>query len=868
MKLTKTFYQQKPAREWCLHPLTLALCLLGLQATNVWGRDYFDPAFLSSGDGSIPVDLSEFEIAGNIPEGLYLVDIYLNKELVSSREVNFIKDEAGKVLPELTPQELQEMGVAVAKIEALSVLPPNQPAGDLTALIPYSQVDFDLSQLRLNINVPQVNMDRRVGGYVDPKLWDNGIPAMLFNYNLNASQSKVDGQAGGSGMTTQNFFASMNGGINLGPWRLRSSLSHTMSKTSVSGNDRTNRQTRWGNVYLQRDIQVLNSSLTLGEISTGGSIFDGVSFRGAKLVSSSDMLPSSQRGFAPVISGIAKTNALITVTQNGRVIYQTNVSPGPFTITDITQASSGDLIATVAEEDGSKQIITQGYSTLPVMLRPGGMEYELSLGRVDSGGNTEGSRSPTFILGTVTYGLPSYVTLYGGVIAASDYQSLALGTGLSLGNWGAFSTDVTGSRTKLPGHDGSVQGAAFRARYSKSMLTSGTSLDLTAYRYATRNFYSLSEATTAGYRWREDWAPWLGERKRSSWQTNISQSLGKWGSIYLRGSRDDYWGTKRVVNSISAGFSSSVKRIGYSINYSENHSKDYKGDFPVNRQVSVSVSVPFSLFSNAEMARSVSANYSLSNDNSGRTTHQLGVGGSLLNNKLSWNLSQSRDNQGSGTSGNLGLSYSADLASMSLGYGYTRTSRTINASASGGVLVHRNGVVLTQYIGDSIALVSAPGFSGGKLSNSSARTNRWGYAVAPYLQNYQRNVISLDPSTLPDGVDLITNSVTVYPTKGAVVEAKFKTRVGRQAMLVLSYAGKPVPFGAMASLLDSEDGQNSSIVGDGGMVYLSGLPDAGQLHVQWGRAENQQCHVAFDFGKRRAADSDAMTIVQQDLQCD
>jgi hypothetical protein len=42
------------------------------------------------------------------------------------------------------------------------------------------------------------------------------------------------------------------------------------------------------------------------------------------------MLPESMRGFAPIIRGIARTNATVTVKQNGYTVYQTYVAPGSF----------------------------------------------------------------------------------------------------------------------------------------------------------------------------------------------------------------------------------------------------------------------------------------------------------------------------------------------------------------------------------------------------------------------------------------------------------------------------------------------------------------------------------------------------------
>ena len=858
----------RPGPQCRLHPLFCALVVLGGLPGCALARDYFDPAFL--GNNGAAVDLSQYETAGSTPEGTYLVDIYLNQTLMATRQVRFKKDDRGRVNPVLTPKELGEMGVAVSRIPALKSLPPDRPVGDLSALIPSASAQLDISQLRLNISVPQADMDARAGGYVDPKLWDEGIPAVLLNYNLNGSRNWMKQQGGFDSGRSQSLFALLNGGLNAGPWRLRSTM--TYSDFSNRGKQATfsTRTTQWSNTYLQRDIQRLRGELTLGEASTGSTVFDSIPFRGVQLVSSDDMLPSSERGFAPVITGIANSNAQVSVTQNGMQIYQTSVPPGPFRLTDVYQASNGgDLVVTVTESDGSKHVSTQTYSTLPIMQRPGGLEYEVAVARYHNGGGyTRGSRAPLFALGTLVYGLPHGVTLYGGLLGANDYSSAALGTGISLGALGALSVDATVARATLPGDRGEVSGAAYRARYSKSMLTTGTTVDLTAYRYATSNFYTFSDINTSGYQLNAGWAPWMGERRRSSWRTTISQTLGKWGSVYLRGNRDDYWGSGRVVNSMSLGFSSSVKGVGYGVTYSMDHTSGEKGNWPVNRQVSLSVSVPLSLFSAAERARAMSATYFVTHDSTGRTNSQAGLTGSMLDNRASWGVSQSWDNQGNGSAGNLNLNYTGANGSGGVGYGYDHYSRNVNASLNGGLLVHRHGITLAPMLGDAVALVSAPGVEGVKVSTGDTTTDSRGYAVSPYLSNYQRNTVSLDPTTLPDDADIENNSVNVYPTRGAVVEAKFKTRIGRQAMLTLTHDGQPVPFGALAHMKDSNGEDSSSIVGDAGMVYLSGMSPQGIIRVEWGRSPDRQCRVSYNLGEAPAGRSaPAAGVVQQALPC-
>nr|WP_241679986.1 FimD/PapC C-terminal domain-containing protein [Serratia oryzae] len=63
-------------------------------------------------------------------------------------------------------------------------------------------------------------------------------------------------------------------------------------------------------------------------------------------------------------------------------------------------------------------------------------------------------------------------------------------------------------------------------------------------------------------------------------------------------------------------------------------------------------------------------------------------------------------------------------------------------------------------------------------------------------------------------------------------------------MTLLQAGGKPVPFGAQAALQGAAE-VNSSIVGDGGQVYLTGMPESGVLQVQWGAQPDQQCRVNY-----------------------
>lgn len=852
MKTMKTMMTRQT--DFTLLPTLTAAALL-VSGGPAQARDYFDPGLLSlSGTQVAATDLSAFETSGKIPPGTYTVTLFVNQVERGQRTLVFKADAKGDVHPELTPAFLHEEGVNTEALPTFVGLPKSEPVKDLATLIPESRVKFNLAQLRLELSIPQIAMQANAQGSVDPALWDEGVPALLFNYNVNGGRNWQSAQTGMDKSTNTNLFGTVQGGANLQAWRLRSTMSYTRNTSNGDSMvSQTTQRTDFNNTYLQRDIAAWRSEVLAGENSTANDVFDSVPFRGVRLNSSDDMLPNSLRGFAPVISGIAQSNARVTVSQNGNVVYQTYVAPGPFRIEDLFQTGSGgDLTVTITESDGTVRTQSVAYSALPVMRRPGSLKYELTAGRYN-GGITEDSQEATFVQGTAIYGLPHNVTLYGGGLVAKDYASLVAGSGISLGYFGALSADITTSSATLQGQDDRKSGTSYRVRYAKSLLETGTSVDLAAYRYSTRNYYSFADFNNTGYQLRDGQVPWALDRQRSAIQVRLSQQLDKWGALYLSASRNDYWGNDKVMNSVSAGYNGNYRGVTYGLAYSIDRLrlKGDKNDWPENRQVSLNVQVPLSLFSPASsLGRSAYASYQMTHNNHGQVQQQAGISGAALDNRMSYSVMQGWSNGQNSSNSTLNAGYQGSKGTVNGGYSYSSSNRSLNLGGNGALLVHPGGVTLSHMLGNSAAVVSAPGAAGTQVMNGgNVQTDGRGYAVVPYLSNYQSNTVSLNPATLPDDVDITQSSVNVYPTKGAVVLANFATRVGYQVLVTLLQGdGSPVPFGTLVTVDNAPGSEpNTGIVGDGGQVYLSGLPEQGALKVIWGRDAGQQCRGTYNL---------------------
>lgn len=434
---------------------------------------YFNPRFLAD-DPSAVADLSSFEKGQELPPGTYRVDIYLNDGFMTSRDVTFSAGEDGHgLMPCLTRGQLANMGLNTASIKGMDALEPDACV-PFTAMIKEATVRLDVGLQRLYLTIPQAFMGNQARGYISPELWDNGITAGLLNYNFTGNN--VQNRVGGS---SQYAYLNLQSGLNVGAWRLRDNSTWSYSSGSSSEN-------KWQhvNTWLERDITPFRSRLTLGDSYTNGDVFDGINFRGAQLASDDNMLPDSQKGFAPVIHGIARGTAQVSIKQNGYEIYHSTVPPGPFTINDLYAAGNGgDLQVAIKEADGSVQSFTVPYSSVPVLQREGHTRYALTAGKYRSGNDLQ--EDPTFFQSTLMHGLPAGWTLYGGTQLADRYRAFNLGVGKNMGELGALSVDITQANATLP-DDSQQQGQSVRFLYNKSLSDLGTNIQLVGYRATLR----------------------------------------------------------------------------------------------------------------------------------------------------------------------------------------------------------------------------------------------------------------------------------------------------------------------------------------------------------------------------------------------
>ncbi|QIU92407.1 fimbrial biogenesis usher protein [Yokenella regensburgei] len=847
-----------------LSVMTLALAG-AFWSQHGWAENYFNPAFLSDDAASV-ADLSRFEKGNQQPAGVYRVDIWRNDEFIGTQDMAFEPAEhtapaAGGLSPCVNPALIKRLGInstafpALAKYQDGSCIP-------LTTAIPGAEIAFDFASQKLSFSIPQVAMQNSARGYIPPDEWDEGIPAALLNYSF----------SGNRGTDDDSYFLSLQSGLNYGPWRLRNS--GTWNYSNSSGQHQNN----WNNVatWVQRAIIPLKSELVLGDSNTGSDVFDSVGFRGARMYSSDSMYPDSMQGFAPTVRGIARTPAKVVIRQNGFVIYQSYVQSGAFAISDLNPtSSSGDLEVTVEEKDGSQQRYTVPYSTVPLLQREGRIKYDLVAGDYRSGNDQQDK--PFFAQGTVIAGLNDGYTLYGGSQLSENYAAVAIGAGKNLGDWGAISLDLTHARSTLV-DDSTHEGQSLRFLYAKSLNRYGTNFQLLGYRYSTEGFFTLDDTTwktMSGYQYDDknkdkDGVPDvisyhnLTMNKRGRFQVNISQSLGDYGSVYVSGSQQSYWGTSDTNTWYQLGYSGGWQGISYSLAWSWNQSVGIPG---TDRIATFNLSIPFSLFSGHGYRRDTAfdrayATVSANRNSNGQNSWQSGVSGTLLEGRnLSYSVTQGHSSS-NGYTGSASANWQATYGTLGMGYNYDRDQHDLNWQLSGGVLGHADGVTFSQPLGDTNVLIKAPGASGVSVENQTGVKTDWrGYAVMPYATVYRYNRVALDTNSMSNNTDIENNVSNVVPTEGAVVRAAFDTRIGVRALITARRGNQPVPFGAIVR--ETSRGV-TSMVGDDGQIYLSGLPLSGELLIQWGEGANSQCRASYSLPEKSLQQAITLTEVRCD----
>lgn len=785
----------------------------------------FDAGFLRINSQEIP---QQFYHPDETAAGVKNVDVVLNDRTLFKSKIDFIAlpGKTGAV-PCLTQALLHQIGLEHSLNELAKS--GDKICYDLLAKWPDADIRYDESMQQLLITAPQAAMNvASQSEMIDPSLWDNGVNALRMSYSgyvyhteNHSNNAETD--------SSDTAYLSLNSGVNLGKWRFYSFDTFNKSQTGWEENhDRA---------YAERDIAPLVSRFTAGDVyaSTSSDVLGILPLRGVALETNNQMLPANTFSYAPVIRGVARSNAKIVIRQRGNIIYSKTVAPGSFAITDLTNGQIGaDLEVTVEESDGSQQKFNVPYTSLPNMLRPDTWRYSLSAGRYR---DNSLSYQPHVAQGSLQYGL-SRLTLSDLVVIGEGYSSMALSSAFNLGALGSVSLDWAVEQHQESDNQAAKEsstGKAVRLLYARRFDETDTSLQVMGYRYQTSDFMDFPEYTQ--WRWGNDED--TRQHRKNEYQATINQGMGNFGNGYLTLQRDDYYDSSATDTSLTAGYNFNIRAVNIGLNYSYqvNSSSDSTTSSQPDRQLSLNISVPLDLGER----RNRTLSFNTTNSNHSGSTQMATVSGSELDSTLNYSLSAQHDKDGYSPSAS--VAYRNSIADMNASASASKNSRQFSAGISGGVVAYKDGVVLSQMLGDTIAIIETPGAKDISVEGQpGVSTNRWGRAVVPSISPYRDNALSLDTRHAQDNIELIDGGDNVIPTHGAVVVRRFQTKVGRRAIVILSLPdGKSAPFGASVW----QGKEQVGMVADNGLLYLNGILDDGNTMLRVNLDNNAQCQFTL-----------------------
>lgn len=809
-------------------------------------------------------------------EGDYDMDVYVNDDGKGRYKIKFIQnmgvqDINAKIVPCFGQAQILSFGVDEKKIDL------KLEEGECVQLQQWfkgASFHIDVQKLELRLSIPSAYFNAELYSIKDIQKWDAGIDALFFNYNFFYVTNQFKNNSHLNMFNNQSIHANFKLGLNLSKWQLRHeakidsrghfnrSLDHFAYESSLT--------------YLQRYIPAYRSVFKAGELWTESSLFDPVVFYGLSFNSDDRMLSTIATNYAPTLYGIAKTNARIEVRNQNQLIYQAMVAAGAFEINQLSVlGTQGELELSIIESDGEVKKIRYPYVSSPYLLRPGMDRYRLYMGQYRSmqAFQQQSSEFQNFFQFEYARGLNNYLSSGIGLHYAQCYLnsqlSLVLASPMGVWNggieWGYrdlnFERRQYERKLKLSYHYFFQQSQSamqfslrlFQQPKSEPLMRSENLRRLVNRRRLEDNnriedINQLKQSSQV-----EDGnqventpitrlvelRPDQTNRQRLDAQFSFYQKLPQaWGNLSFAASysQDTMFRMRRY--GFNFGYQQHYKWLSYSFNLYSSFSSD--GYERVAHELNYMLSMTMPL---QGLTRSTRLNMDLQGQSHRSAinmdvTENIDFGLSLLN------------TTGSGTSYSLSSRIRQPEYLLNLGYGSSKRDRQYAVNLSGSFIAHRQGVLWSADQGTTMALIYAANATGAKINNAlGARINRKGYALVPYLSPYKYNDVSLDPSDIPNSVELEYSRLRVIPYADAILSLNFPTRIGYVLFIQAKLNnGTALPF--YASIYN----QNDKLIGhvaQGGMVYIRTAQLKGRVKIFLDQNRQASCELDYDVSHHK-----------------
>ncbi|PHZ24221.1 fimbria/pilus outer membrane usher protein [Yersinia massiliensis] len=648
-------------------------------------------------------------------------------------------------------------------------------------------------QFRVEMTLPQEAFDPEL----EESEYQRGGHALLLNYNL-------FGQRIENNSDNLNLFqGQFEPGINFYNWVVRNRGSYNYNQ-GVSHYD--NQET-----YALRAVESLKSVVQLGEFGLVANTYSGLPVMGAQLYSDNAQLNNTQ--LVVPIEGIANTNATIEIRQRGRVIYRTVVAPGPFSLSNISNFSSGvPTDVDVIEEDGTQQHFTVA-NALDPNFEQQATTYQLALGRYRDTLSGSESKSPLLATGEMAFSPANAFQVTTAGLLSADYQNISA-QNLYSGFESAW-ISATASYTNTQG-----AGQGYQLGLQNQVSINGNLSASLSTVYESSNYWSPDNALSGG----NNLADLSVGKLKNATSAAVTWAHPRWGAFSYVLSNNMYY---QAENSVSHTFSASEQFGRVTTTLSVQSSSQGRN------AVYLGLSMPLGNGSlTGRMQR-----------NNGNTTLGSTYQGAWGDNKgYSVGVTGGNNQQRVNGAMNVKTAYSQLASGISQANNNSRSAYV----ASSGSMAYANNTFATSAsaIGDTFAIVNVPSQSNLRVSSPSSGmsiTDYAGTALLPSVMPYSASKAQISTKTLPLNIRLNSTSADLMMTRGTVATRNFEATETRQLLLTIRDSnGEALPVGA--NVLDDKGNFLGTLIGDGNFMLENNAIGA-TLRVK--AANRGECIVSY-----------------------
>lgn len=779
-----------------------AIPLMLLECTSLHAREVtFDTDILKS--RGLGADLNRyFAEAPRFLPGTHSVSVKVNGSDRGTAAVRFSEDGTMCVDNDF----LEFAGLMPVPIKA------NETCHDIRSDYAQAVINALPNQEAVELYLPQEAINSISA---DVKNYQHGGTAGMLNYSLFSTKSDYSGSDSSSNRYSQ---ASLEAGFNAMDWSLRSRY--------ILTDDDGNRNAESIYTYAEHVFVPQRLTMQVGEINAMSDVLSGVPITGVQLMPTSGL---QKDGSGVSVSGIARTSqARVEVRQNGRLIFNTLVPAGPFTLDDVPMVRNNvDLDVTVVESDGSaNRFIVPAVSVKARNLsRPNGLT--VSAGQV-RGIDSDYSDPLVFNVSDGWRILPWMNLLASGVVA-EDYLAAGARTDFMLTDGWNVSTSMAASKAQFGDSDNGIKNE-LQSDYS---LTESVGLSGSVAHYS-GDYRELADAMDDDYQGYDN-----------SYSANLRWSTPLAGAFSAGLSYNQAAGDGEDSRYLLLSWGKTFKYASVNVNWQS--AVGSTDDGQDDDLLYINLSIPLG------GSQSLSSYMRKQGDS---TTYGLANSGAL-GNDTNYYISADRDDESQENSFNGNINTNLHYTQLSVGGGTSGDhQRNYNATLSGGIAMHKDGVTFSPYsIKDTFAIAKLSEPKAGveiTTPQGTVWTDRWGQAVIPGLTEWRNSRIEVDANKLPQSMTLANGTKYIAAAHGSVSEVSFKVLNSRRVMLRIKQAdGKPLAKGL--SVVDAKDNYVVTVVDDG-HVFLN---DADQVTALYAINDENQHLCKLDFTLPEKHDEEA-----------